>query len=264
MLTVGSFARAAGVSAKLLRAWDAAGLFAPAWVDPSSGYRYYSPAQLPELRRVLALRDVGMPLAEIGRLVSGGTDLRVALERRRAALEEERREVERRLAALDIRVALGADGSPEPDVVVRWIAAEPVATFDLRHAPDGDVGRAFYELESHVRDLGVRASRPSGGIAEERLIFVPVRRAIAPTDRIGFRRLPAVRAVTLLHRGDYTSLAAARRQLVDWAAAAGYEGAGAIRTLYLQFGAEPELRLPRGWVVRREQDFVTELQLPVV
>jgi hypothetical protein len=36
-----------------------------------------------------------------------------------------------------------------------------------------------------------------------------------------------------------------------------------MRTLYLQFGAEPELRVPPGWVVQRDADLITELQLPV-
>jgi DNA-binding transcriptional MerR regulator len=263
VFTIGGFARIAGVSAKVLRAYDAAGLFAPAWVDPSSAYRYYSPAQLPEFRRILALRDVGMSLAEIGRLVGGGVDLRAALERRRDELEHERREVERRLAALDIRVAAGAVGSLEPDVVLRRIDSEPVATFDLRLREDRDVGGAFYELEVHARDLGVRARRPPGAIADEDIIFIPVRRAISPTDRIGFRRLPACRAATILHRGDYDTLPAVLDALERWVSAAGLEPDGPLRILYLQFGAEPELRLPPGWVVQRDADFVTELQLPV-
>ena len=105
MLTIGPFSRRAGVSPKVLRTYDALGLFEPVWLERSSGYRYYSPAQLPEIRRILALRDLGIGLAEIADLVAGGTDLRAALDRRRAELERERREVERRLAALDIRVA---------------------------------------------------------------------------------------------------------------------------------------------------------------
>lgn len=263
MFTVGQFADVAGVSAKVLRAYDDAGLFTPAWVDPWSSYRYYSPAQLPELRRILALRDVGIGLAEIGALVRGGADLREALGRRRAALELERREVERRLSALDIRVALADDGSPEPDVVVRRIPLEPVATFSLALAPAGDIGRAFYELEAAVRDAGARAHRPPGAIDDEAIIYVPIRRAVAATERIQTRRLPGCQAATLLHRGDYDTLPTAMATLRAWAAAAGYGPTGPMRTLYLQFGAEPELRLPRGWVVDRATEFVTELQLPV-
>ena len=271
MFTVGGFARASGVSAKVLRAYDAARLFVPAWVDPATGYRHYSAAQLPEIRRILALRQVGMSLPEIGSLVSGGSSLRAALAARRLALEAERREVERRLAALDIRVALGGDDSTEPDVVVRQVPAERVATFDLTLRPDGDVSAAFYELESHVRDAGLRAHRPPGGLirstdpgtVDEDVIFVPIRRAMPPTDRIGVERLPACRVASILHRGPYETLGEALAQLRGWAAAAGYEPAGPTRILYLQFGAESELRLPRGWVVDRATDFMTELQVPI-
>jgi DNA-binding transcriptional MerR regulator len=263
VFTIGQFAELAGVSAKVLRAYDAAGLFSPAWVDRWSSYRYYSPAQLPELRRILALRDVGMGLGEIGELVRGGADLRNALERRRQELERDRREVERRLAALDIRVALGTDGSIDPDVVVRRIPLEPVATMAISLAPHGDVGEAFYELESYVRDAKARAHRPPGSIDEEGMIYVPLRHTVMASERIGVERLPACQAATILHRGDYDTLPAAGAALLDWARAAGYRPDGPMRTLYLQFGAEPELRLPPGWVVERATEFVTELQLPV-
>src|SRR5918994_8021656 len=114
MFPIGQFARLAGISAKQLRAYDALGLFRPVWVHPPSLYRYYSPAQLPELRRILALRQLGMPIQEILGLLGGG-DLRLALERRRAELEHERRRAEERLVALDISVG-------DTDVVVRPVA----------------------------------------------------------------------------------------------------------------------------------------------
>src|SRR5687767_5181376 len=91
MFRIGAFAALAGVSAKLLRGWDAAGLFRPIWVDDTTGYRWYAAAQLPELRRILALRDLGVPIAELVRLVAGGDDLTAVLDRRLAALVEERR-----------------------------------------------------------------------------------------------------------------------------------------------------------------------------
>ena len=254
MHPIGAFARLAGISAKQLRAYDALGLFRPVWVDPSSGYRYYSPAQLPELRRILALRQLGMGLDEIGELVRGG-DLRVALDRRRAALALERRRAEERLAALDIVV--GAEGGA--DVVVRPIPPEPVATLRV----DGAVRDAFFELESHVRDVRRRAHRPPGAIPSERLIFVPVTGPVPESAGIAYRRLPAIRAACLIHRGGYGGIAAARRTLGRWTEAAGLQSIGPMRTLYLQFGAEPELRLPEGWVVSRSNDLVTELQLPV-
>ena len=254
MFRIGAFARLGGVSAKQLRAYDALGLFRPVWVDPSSLYRFYSPAQLPELRRIVALRQLGMGLDEIGRLAAGG-DLREALTRRRAELERDRRLAEERLAALEISVADDAG----PDVVVRPIAAEPVAA--SRVTPP--VSEAFDRLEAYVRDLGRRAHRPPGAIPERREIFVPVTGPVPVTDAVEYRRLPAGRVASVIHRGPYSGIAAVRRSLERWVVAAGLESAGPMRTLYLQFGADPGLGIPPGWTVQTDEQFVTELQLPV-
>ncbi len=251
MFQIGQFARLAGISAKQLRAYDNLGLFRPVWVDPSSLYRYYSPAQLPELRRILALRQLGMPIEEILRLIGGG-DLRLALERRRAELERERRLAEERLAALDITVG-------EADVVVCPVAVEPVAVMTLAE----DAATAFNHLEAHVRDAGRRAHRPPGAIPAHREIFVPVTGPVPETERISYRRLPAARVASVIHRGPYSGVAAARAALLRWVEASGMSTAGPMRTLYLQFGADPALRLPPGWVVERSEDLVTELQQPV-
>jgi effector-binding domain-containing protein len=155
-------------------------------------------------------------------------------------------------------------GAAAADVVVRSVPAEPVATFDLSQRRDGDEAEGYNELERYVRDLGARAHRPPGALVDGRpTLWVPVRRAIPATDRIGYRRLPACRAATLLHRGSYAALGDARSALADWVAAAGLAAAGPLRILYLQFGADADLNLPRGWVVERAADLVTELQLPV-
>jgi DNA-binding transcriptional MerR regulator len=265
MFTIGPFARLAGVSPKVLRTYDALGLFRPVWLDRDTGYRFYSPAQLPELRRIAALRDVGLGLAEIRRLVAGGADLREALGRRRAELEAERAEIDRRLAALDIRVRDGTSfGAADLDVVVRPIPAEAVAVRDVAADESGET--AYHELESHVRDAGRRARRPPGAIVPDGdawEIWVPVTGPVAPTDRIAYRRLDPCRAATLLVRGGYEGLGTARSALERWVTAAGLEPAGPLRIVYLQFGAERELRVPAGYVVEEATDFVTELQLPV-
>jgi len=266
MFTIGPFARLAGVSAKVLRSYGALGLFRPVWVDPSTDYRYYSPAQLPELRRIVSLRDMGIGLAEIGRLISGGADLQSALDRRRVELERERREIDRRLATLDIRVEMSAAGSEQPDIVVRPLAADTVATLAMADRDDNDVGSAFYELEAFIRDARRRAHRPPGAlIASDGAveIFVPVTAPLDPTGPIGFRRLPACRAATLIVRGSYDLVRAGRVALERWVVAAGMHRTGPLRVIYLQFGAEPELRLPRGYVVEHDADLVTEIQLPV-
>jgi len=64
-MAIGEFSERSGLSAKRLRTYAAEGLLAPAAVDPASGYRYYSPGQLADARVIDALRQAGVPLADI-------------------------------------------------------------------------------------------------------------------------------------------------------------------------------------------------------
>jgi DNA-binding transcriptional MerR regulator len=272
MFRIATFAHLSGLSAKVLRDYDAAGVFRPAWVDADTGYRMYSPAQLPELRRILALRDLGVGLEEIRALVDRRADLCEVLDRRRATLEAARAELDRRIMGVGISLASikAGDGrstdsaGSEVDIVVREVPSELVATLDVA-ATGGDVGRAFYELERRIRDAGVRAPRPPGellgapeGPAVE--VFVPVRRAAAGLDT---RRVPAIRAATALHHGSYRTIDRTRRALERWISGAGLHAGFPSRIVYLQFGAESELRVPPAFVVADDEALVTELQVPV-
>ena len=64
-MAIGEFSDRSGLSAKRLRTYAAEGLLAPAAVDPGSGYRYYSPGQLADAQLIDALRQAGVPLADI-------------------------------------------------------------------------------------------------------------------------------------------------------------------------------------------------------
>lgn len=267
MFLIGEFAHLAGVTAKTLRHYHRRGIFRPAWVDPGTGYRYYSPAQLPELRRIIALRDVGVPLGEVAELVSEGADLRPLLRRRRNELEKWRNEIDRDLKALDIWVEM-ADAGPE--VVIRGMDAQLIAGLRAEVRPGEDIGPLFYELEQVVRNASARASLPPGVVtplqnaetARSIEVFVPVTRSVA-TGRVSSRRLSRTRVAAIIHRGPYEGMPAARQSLQDWVDGAGYRPTGELRLLYLSFGAEPELELPDAYLADRPTDFVTEIQIPI-
>lgn len=65
-VTIGEFARLSRLAPKALRLYDQAGVLEPARIDPRSGARRYRRDQLGRARLVAALRQVGIPLAEIG------------------------------------------------------------------------------------------------------------------------------------------------------------------------------------------------------
>ena len=127
MFRIGDFSRIARVSARLLRFYDEIGLFAPAHADSRSGYRFYTVAQLPQLNRILVLKDLGLSLDQIGDIVRaqiGAAELRSMLLLRRndvertLAIEAQRlRHIETRIAQIDAEGELSTE-----DVIVR---AEP-------------------------------------------------------------------------------------------------------------------------------------------
>ena len=80
MLKIGDFSKLSRVSIRMLRHYDEIGLLKPVWIDPESGYRYYSAEQLPVAGRINALKDMGFGLAAIGEILPCYED-RDALER---------------------------------------------------------------------------------------------------------------------------------------------------------------------------------------
>lgn len=78
--TVGQLARACAISRTALLYYEKIGLLLPA-ARSDAGYRRYGEAELARLRRLLAYRDAGLPLATIGALLDGGDQAQAAAGR---------------------------------------------------------------------------------------------------------------------------------------------------------------------------------------
>jgi DNA-binding transcriptional MerR regulator len=107
MRTIKQVARAAGVSVRALHHYDHIGLLTPDL--GANGYRYYGEAELLRLQQILFYRELGLPLAEIARILDDPAfDTRAALVslRQRIELEIGRHQemastIDRTLASLD-------------------------------------------------------------------------------------------------------------------------------------------------------------------
>ena len=103
-------ARHAGVSSRTLRHYDDVGLVPPAYVG-SNGYRYYEQEQLLRLQEVLLLRELGLSLEAIRRILEGTADRTAVLREHHAALLAERDRLDR-LAGTVARTIDRKDGEP--------------------------------------------------------------------------------------------------------------------------------------------------------
>lgn len=122
MYAISEMASLFNVSRQTLIYYDKIGLFKPAVVN-EKGYRFYSPTQIPLMRLICMLRDLGLELDEIDRLastfdISEMTDhlrSRVqALDEQIAGLKAERASVQERLSFYDEAVYWRErEGKPE-------------------------------------------------------------------------------------------------------------------------------------------------------
>lgn len=107
LLTIGEFANLSDVPARTLRYYDEIELFQPAFVDPVTKYRYYAPSQLRRINHILALKDLGLSLEQIGQLLEedlGLSELRGMLRLKRIEIQEILHQEKARLARVEARL----------------------------------------------------------------------------------------------------------------------------------------------------------------
>ncbi|MCB0360801.1 MAG: MerR family transcriptional regulator [Bdellovibrionales bacterium] len=107
MYRIGEFSRIAQVSGRLLRYYDQIDLLKPVHIDPETGFRFYSASQLPRLNRILALKEMGLSLEQIARLLSddlNADEIRGMLTMRKAEIERTMLEEMSRIRTIESRL----------------------------------------------------------------------------------------------------------------------------------------------------------------
>src|SRR5579859_6751242 len=130
MFRIGEFSKIAQVSGRLLRYYDEIGLLRPQSFDPETGYRYYSARQLPRLNRILVLKELGLSLEQIARLLDQETsveEIRRMLTLRKAQIEQSLQEEIERLRVVETRLQqIDTHGQmQEPDVILKAVPETP-------------------------------------------------------------------------------------------------------------------------------------------
>lgn len=263
MFKIGDFSRLAQVTVKALRHYDRLDLLRPEQIDPDSGYRFYTAAQLPRLYQILALKDLGFSLQQVGQLLDADLSpgqLREMLRQKgaevRAAIGTEQRRltlIEERLRQIEARVI-------EYPVTLKAVGAVQIASLRAILPAYTAVGALFGELLAYQRRHQLAAgewiSIWHDGEYRETDIQAEVAFATAtplpPHERISLAELPAVETMACVnYRGAMRGIGAAHEALVAWLAREGYRLAGPNRTVALDVTGPPSA------------EGVVELQYPV-
>ncbi|MEV6102494.1 MerR family transcriptional regulator [Nocardia sp. NPDC051981] len=268
MFIIGDFARHGRVSVRMLRHYDATGLLHPARVDPATGYRYYTADQLARLNRIIALKDLGFTLQQVGEILDEKVttaELRAMLRLRRAELEAAMQATSARLVQVEARLrSIESEGQmPEKDVVVKSLPSVRVAELTGVAKDFDSIGPVIQPLYDELfRRLEVAGITPSGpGIAHYEdapdggiLIHagVEVCAPLAEDDGLRIVDLPPIeQAATIVHRGSMDTSLPTFQTLGRWIDVNGYRSTGYPRETNLECPANLD-------------DWVTEFQEPVV
>ena len=139
MLKIGEFSRLSQVTVKTLHHYDELGLIKPAHIDPVTNYRFYTVEQLPRIHRIMALKEMGLSLEQIGIMLEKELptdEIRGMLHFKQAEIQQEMREAQRQLSLVEFRLRMieAEINFPDLDVVMKRL--EPMRFLSFFDRPD--------------------------------------------------------------------------------------------------------------------------------
>ncbi|MET7425646.1 MerR family transcriptional regulator [Dactylosporangium sp. NPDC005555] len=262
-LTIGEFATLTHLSVRTLRRYHEAGLLAPAQVDPATGYRYYSTAQIPPAQVIHRLRQLDVPLAEVRAILATDDPQRradlVAGHVKRLEDELERT----RAAVVSLRRLL----RPEPvdlEIELRSVTARVVAAVSGK-VTIGEV-RGWYDAAMAELDAAFPAAErtgPPGGRYDNELftggagvvtVFRPVREPRV-RGRVEVVELPATDLAVAVHEGPHDDIDVTYGRLGAWVVGHALAVDGPVHETYpvgpRDTGVAADWRTEIGWPVFR-------------
>lgn len=282
MFKIGEFSQLGQVSSRMLRHYDKLGLLVPSETDAWTGYRYYTIDQLARLHRIVALKDLGLSLQQIGELLAADDDLPLAqlqgmLRLKQAEVEREIDAGRNRLQRIAARLAQleAADGPSPYEIAVKSIAPQPIASIRAVVPHIAEMG--FYcasmtqQIYRALRAAHIRPLQPELILYHEteyKETDLDVEAAVAVHPRyvphpplsetLSFREAPGHElAASLIYEGPYSQMTPAILALLRWIGLNRHVPVGPLRELHLSGPAHPD------GAAADDADAVTELIIPI-
>jgi len=270
MIRIGDFSKLSRVSVKTLRFYDEMGLLKPVEVDRFSGYRYYEFDQLPRLYRILALKDLGFSLEEIGHLLEGdlsAEQMRGMLKLRQAEIRQRVEKEAGRLERVELwlRQIEQEDSMSKYDVVIKKIEATKIASVRGVVQTPPDQRSLWDELMGYLNQQGARMIGPPQAIYHDKEfkerdwdieVCMPIVDELTSENRVKIYDLPASeKTACVVHSGPFATIGEAYDAVAKWIDQNGYQIVGP--------GRELNLRLPEKLGDQNDPNTINEIQFPV-
>lgn len=271
MYSIGEYACIAQVSKRLLRYYDEIGLFQPVKIDHKSGHRYYSATQLPELNRILALKDLGLSLNQIQRFMGediSPAEIKGMLSLKKAELEQQVLDELKRIRTIESRLKqIQNRDSLVKDVIVKQVPQQKLIgirkVLPINYSGEELLGSVMQVLPGKNNSIygamtvvvhgdGVTSDRTDLEVG--RLLHKTNHAPITTYDGLTLdkRPLPGATMATLIPPTDCCARLLGHNAIGEWVEANHYAFAGPVRLVFLELPKYPG-----------DLDYVAEIQFPI-
>ncbi len=267
LFSIGEVAQMFHLSVGSLRHYEKAGLLQPEYINPESGYRYYSTRQFEVLTTIRFLRILDMPLEQIRDFLNNReiSKMQHMLQNQKETILRKKKELELMERKIDQQLARIEDAihSDLGRISVKHIPEKRVAWLKNTVSP-----KSYFDLETSIRELengqngaGVWLGKIGVGIALSRLqeyAFSTYDMVFLTLDLdepyIGTTEIwPACDCACLRFCGSHKDAPEQYKKLLSWI----------TENRMVPSGFSRETTLIDDGITRDPDRFVTEIQIPV-
>ena len=262
MYRIGEFSELSKTTIKTLRYYEKEGLLIPAHVDQDTGYRFYETSQLPELAKIISLRQIGLSISNIKNILDGGS-LEQILKLRKQELETEISLSSNQLLQIN---NLLEGKSMEKEVILKELPSYTIYYKEGVVKDFDEIVKFILQSAGECKSTNpnIKCVEPDycyisylDGEYKEKDIKIRYAQAVTemgtPSETIKFEKLNPVKAACIYHKGAYNNLRESYSFLLKWVEENGYEIVEPIRERYID----------GMWNKGSEEEWLTEIQIPV-
>lgn len=262
MYKIGDFSNMAKTTIKTLRYYEKEGLLKPSYIDPYTNYRYYEASMLVELSKIISLRQAGLSIKDIKKVLAG-QDLKIILNERKKEIEENLILLNTKLSKINYLL--------EGKNMKNKIFIKEIPSYVIYYR-DGIISD-FSKISEFALASGTECAKVNpnlkcitpdycyisylDGEYKEKDIKIRYAQAVEKfgkeTDKVKFMKTDAITAICIYHKGSYENLRESYNIILKYIEDNGYEIIDNVRECYID-GC---------WNKDNVDDYLTEIEFPV-
>lgn len=247
---------------KALRYYEKEGLLKPTFIDPNTSYRYYESSQLVDISKIIHLRQAGLSIKDIKKVLDGYDIIEI--------LENRKKEIEKNLENYNIELSkinyLLEGKNMQNEIFIKEIPEYIIYYCDGIISDFSKVSEFAFQIgtECAKANPDLKCVTPNysyisylDGEYKEKDIKIRYAEAVEKfgneTDKVKFMKSKPITAVCIYHKGSYDNLRDSYNTILKYIEDNGYEIIDNARECYID-GC---------WNKEDEKDYLTEIEFPV-